>query len=271
MGKAFKLASGAQSSSALPDRLDALQNDPDSVRKSLFVISCSACKSRVHIGSGKWFDMIDDPVSSAFQEFAPLRRELANYYSNIDSEEGARRIYRGFINQNPSRWENAWKTNLELPSSGTNLAIQRYTGHLYKQLDCTVIQALADRIISNVMIISALHGPTLPSDMIPYYDLTMQDEWKDGNKLGDKWPRWVRDSSGQQIREFLARFNTIYVMAGEDYRGTAKSLAKITEDAIEYIEVPSSRSQPSISWGRQLNTYLLALLRSMRQSAQGTT
>jgi len=213
-------------------------------------------------------DNIDDPRSSALQEFAQLRRRLADYYSSIDSEEDARRIYRGYRSQNPSRWKKAWKTNLELPSSGTSPAIQRYTGHLYKQLDHPVIQALADGIINNVLIISALHGPILPSDWIPYYDLTMKDEWEDGAPLAEKWPGWIEDCSGRRTREFLAGSSTMYVMAGEGYKETAECLAKIPEREIEYLEVPSSGRQSSISWGKRLNTCLLALLRNRQRFAQ---
>jgi len=237
-----------------------LQLKPNEIEKTLFVISCSAYKSSKHEKTERWVNITCKEDYSKFQEFTQLRKNLLNFYSSIESEELAQEIYQGFKYQNPSRWRKAWKINRELFSSGASRAIYRYTGKLYKELDYNVLQALAEGTLNNVLIISAFHGPTLPKDWIPYYDLRMEDLWSDGLKLKIKWPLWVREYSGDAMRNFLRKFEMIYVMAGNEYKPTASLIKEVAPNIKKYLEAPSFKSQSGKIWGKMLNQYLLSIL-----------
>jgi len=115
-----------------------------------------------------------------------------NFYSSIQSNIEAQKIYQGYKYQKSNRWEKAWQINKNLPSSKVCRAIYRYNGSLYKKLDNVVRQYLANGKINNILIISALHGPTLPTDFLSHYDLTMKDLWKNGKKLKNMWPQWIK-------------------------------------------------------------------------------
>lgn len=229
-------------------------------QSTLFVVSCSASKNPTHEVTKRWIDVADDVAYSHFQEFTPLRKRLLHFYSSIDSEEQSRRIYQGFKHENPDRWKKAWQTNIELDFSGASRAVRRYSGQLYRQLDDRVVQALADETTCNLLIISALHGPTLPSDQIPLYDLTMGDLWSDGVKLAAKWPLWIKQCSADQMKMFLDRFDAMQVMVGNEYKPTARSIREIAPHIRTYFESPSSGSQSSSVWGRELNMQLSHLL-----------
>ena len=237
-----------------------LRLKPNKIEKILFIISCSAYKSSKHEKTERWVTITCEEDYSRFQEFTQLRKNLLNFYSSIESEELARDIYRGFKYQNPLRWIKAWKINKGLFSSGASRAVYRYTGKLYRELDCNVLQALADGTLNNVLIISAFHGPTLPTDWIPYYDLTMGDLWSDGLKLKIKWPLWINKYSGDAMRNFLRTFETIYVMVGKEYKPAALAIKKAASNIKKYFEAPSFKSQSGKIWGKMLNLYLLSLL-----------
>jgi len=146
-----------------------------------------------------------------------------------------------------------------MSSSGISRAIYRYTGKLYAQLNPKVRRHLATDAFNNVLIISAIHGPTLPSDYLPCYDLTMGDLWKDKVRLRNKWPRWIMDYSGGELGAFVSKFEEVYVMVGKDYRPTARAIRGLMPNLKRYDEAPSFRSQSNIIWGKQLNKYLSIL------------
>ncbi len=113
-----------------------------------------------------------------------------------------------------------------------------------------------------MLIISALHGPTLPSDFIPLYDLTMGDLWSDGIKLGRKWPLWIKQYSSDQMKKFLNRFDAMQVLIGQEYKPTAISIKEIAPHITDYMEAPSSGSESGTVWGRELNALLLKAMKN---------
>jgi cytoplasmic iron level regulating protein YaaA (DUF328/UPF0246 family) len=178
------------------------------------------------------------------------------FYSTIESDRMAKDVYRGFMNQNPLRWEKAWKTNRNMPLSGVSRAVYRYKGRLYEALVQTIRQCLADGTLNNVLIISAFHGPTLPSDYLPLYDLTVGDLWSDKVKLKDKWPRWVRECAGNSLRAFLENFEEIHIMVGNEYKPAAIAIKEIMPNIRRHKEAQAFGSQSNTIWGQELNRYL---------------
>ena len=238
---------------------------PGDISRTLFIISCSAAKNPEHQKAEKWMDIFGLKECSNFPEFRSLRKQLLDFYSGIDSEVLAKEVYRGYRQQNPGqqnpeRWEKAWKTNRTLLKSGVSPAIYRYTGRLYAQLDTLVCSCLADNKLTNVLIISALNGPTMPSDFLPHYDLTMKDLSFDKIKLARKWPYWIKVHSSDSLREFLKRFRQIYVMVGNDYKPVAKALRDLAPNVKEYKEAPSFGWKSGSVWGQQLNSFLSTLI-----------
>lgn len=233
---------------------------PEQIAKTLFVISCSAGKSPRDEENERWRDTIHQERYSKFQEFASLHEQILKFYSTVESDVVAQNIYRGFKYQHPLRWKKAWEVNRDLPLSGISRAIHRYTGRLYENLGPTIRQCLAEGTLTNILIISALHGPTLPSDYLPYYDLTMGDFWRNKVKLKDKWPRWVRKLSGKRMRTFLSNFEEIHIMVGNEYKPTAMAIKEIMPNVKRWQEAQSFGSQSISMWGRELNRCLSMLI-----------
>lgn len=230
-------------------------NDPEEVRKTLFVIPCSKAKS-VKNEIRSWTSIMHDDRYSAFQEFAHLRREIVEFYSALTVER-AQGIYRGYRRWDPGRWTRAWRINREIPSSGASRAILRYSGRLYRKLCERVRTMLADGIIDNVLIISALYGPTLPADYIPYYDLTMGDLWRNGKTLGEMWPAWIAEYGSDRLRNFLEKFDRVVLMLGSDYRPAAIALREMSTE-LEIFNF--SRPAAGTPAGEFLNEKLLMLI-----------
>jgi len=247
-----------------PKEASSFHNEEEQIAKTLFIVACSAGKSAQHEADTKWVDCIRQEKHSRFQEFASLRGELLEFYSAIKSEKVAEDVYVGFKYQNPLRWKKAWKVNAGLPSSGVSRAIFRYTGKLYCEFEQEVLHGLANGTLNNVLIISALHGPTLPSDYLPFYDLTMGDIWSDKTKLKDKWPCWVREQAGNNLKTFLNTFEEIYIMVGNEYKPTAMAIKEIMPIVRRCRVAQPCGSQSNREWGRELNGYLLTLIKLKR-------
>jgi cytoplasmic iron level regulating protein YaaA (DUF328/UPF0246 family) len=236
------------------------QSEPEDIAKTLFIISCSARKNPKHEKEKRWVSTINLQKYSEFQEYTTLRKKLLNFYSTINSEKLAESIYQGFKHQNPSRWRKAWKINKGLAYSHITRAIYRYTGKLYSQLNPEIRGCLANNTLSNVLIISALHGPTLPSDYLPFYDLSMGDLWRDEVKLKNKWPNWITGYAGDGIKKFLGKFEEIFVMVGNDYKPSALRIKEIASNVKRYKVAPSFGRKSGEIWGQALNQYLSKLV-----------
>jgi len=230
-------------------------NSPKEIRKTLFVIPCSKAKS-VKNEMRSWTRVMYDACYSAFLEFAHLRREIVEFYSALPSER-AQEVYRGYRYWDPRRWMRAWKINKEIPSSGASKAILRYSGRIYRKLCEKVRIMLADKVIDNVLIISALHGPTLPADYIPYYDLTMGDLWRNGKTLGEMWPAWIAEYGSNRLRNFLEKFDRVVLMLSSNYRPAAIALRKIVPE----LEIFDFSRSVAGSAGEFLNEKLLMLIK----------
>ncbi len=227
---------------------------------TLFIVTCSGSKSQKSELDWHWFDITADNRYSGFQEFTPLRRELSSFYSKIENLEYAQKVYIGYKSQQPSRFKKAWQTNKALPISPACRAIYRYTGQLYQELEPYIKDLLAEGIIPNVLIISALHGPTLPTDYLPDYNLTMKDYYKHpsqgGKHIGELWPRWIREYAGEAFKAYLQQFDTLHIMTGKDYKATAQAVRDLMPSLRHCSESPSCGSQSNRQWGTELNHIL---------------
>jgi cytoplasmic iron level regulating protein YaaA (DUF328/UPF0246 family) len=226
----------------------------------LFIITCSASKCQNSELDRRWLDITADNRYSRFQEFTPLRKELANFYSKIENLEYAKKVYTGYKSQQPDRAKKAWHTNMVLPTSSACRAIYRYTGSLYQELDRPVKDLLAEGVIPNVLIISALHGPTLPNDYLPDYNLTMEDYYKPPSqrekRLLQLWPHWIREYAGETFKAYLEQFDALHIMAGKNYRDTAQAVRDLMPSLKHCYESPSCKSQSNRQWGKELNHVL---------------
>ena len=149
-----------------------------------------------------------------------MRISIANFYSSLDNQK-AKQIYIGYSSYQPDRWIEAYKINSELLNSRACIAIKRYSGSLYINLDKIIKDKLADGSLDNILIISALHGPTHPMDYLPFYDLTMRDLWCNTRMLKDMWPIWIKKFSSDYLKEFLENFDNALLLLNNDYKPAA--------------------------------------------------
>jgi hypothetical protein len=56
-----------------------INQEPEQIAKTLFIISCSAGKSAHHEEDTRWKDTIHQENYSKFQEFASLRERLSKF------------------------------------------------------------------------------------------------------------------------------------------------------------------------------------------------
>jgi len=238
--------------------------DKDKIAKTLFVIACSHRKCPTTEIQDKWSDILSNAYIhrfSKFSEFTGKRKELTAYLATLPIEKANLIYSKKYPNREPRE---VFETNKGLYSSGVCRAVYRYEGNLYQQLSPQVKQALAEGTLNNVLIISALHGPTHPSDYLPYYDLTMDDKWKT-NKLGKMWPGWIKNLSGKDLQQFLIAFEGLTVMVGDDYRTSALAIKNIMPNC-HYVNFEKHCwSASNTQWGKKLNSWLIELLENPRQ------
>jgi hypothetical protein len=193
---------------------EILDRHRESLRASLFIISCSAGKAPN--GADPNWNRALNHNQCQYPEFNPSRLDFAQAISH-----GVRVRFCALPNRDIQKTAMLNATVLE---STTLPAIQRYTGKLYVQLGSAVKHALATGKIVNLLIISALHGPTSPLDLLPNYDLTMNDSIDD-ELLKMRWPVIIQGTADTNLVHFVKRFRRCVAPIGLDYVETARMIA----------------------------------------------
>jgi hypothetical protein len=198
-----------------------LDRHRESLRASLFVISCSGFKTPDGVDPN-WNLVLHH---EQYPEFNPSRLDLAEAISHGDR-----------VRYCPNRdIHKAVTLNALVFESKTLPAIRRYAGKLYAQLSSPVKDALATGEIVNLLIISALHGPTSPLDLVPTYDLTMKDSIDD-ELLKMRWPVIIQHIPHANLIHFVQGFHRCVAPIGLDYLETARMIAN--QASIPFTHIP---------------------------------
>jgi hypothetical protein len=134
--------------------------------------------------------------------------------------------------------------------SRTLPAIRKYAGKLYAQLSSAVIDGLATGKIVNLLIVSALHGPTSPLDRLPNYDLTMKDSIDD-ELLKMRWPVIIQRTAHANLVHFVQRFRRCVAPIGLEYVETARMIAN--QASIPFSHIPLNNYGGPVRAGKLLN------------------
>jgi cytoplasmic iron level regulating protein YaaA (DUF328/UPF0246 family) len=162
--------------------------------KALFIIPCSGRKRQN--GDGPRFEGLRDNLSLPFLN--SYRTTLVNYFTNLPPFMAG--INRGILN------------------APTMPAIHRYDGNFYRQLDDEVKTQFIPNEESNVWILSGLFGLFYPRDLIPNYEVTMDDNGPNGRSISDYWSRIFSQQNTQtELQRAIAPFSTIYCFMGNKY------------------------------------------------------
>jgi len=218
-----------------------LNRHQEYLRASLFIISCSGQKA----SQGRdpnWNFVLHHNERCQFPEFNPPRLVIAQSVSQGD----AVRYHRS----SDSDIQAARTLNAVVFESGTLPAIRRYDGRLYQIFSSTVKDALASGRIANLLIISALHGPTSPLDLLPNYDLTMKDSIDD-ELLKMRWPVVINQTAHANLVHFVQKFRRCIAPIGLDYAETARMIAN--QASIPYTHIPLNNYGGPVRAGKLLN------------------
>jgi hypothetical protein len=195
---------------------EILARHQEYLRESLFIISCSGYKASG--GSDpNWNHVLHHEDQCQIPEFSHSRLIIAQAIS----QDGSRVRYAPLDNRDVERARNL---NAHVLESRTLPAIRRYTGKLYAKLSCGVVCGLATGRITNLLIISALNGPTSPLDLIPNYDLTMKDSI-DQELLKWRWPAIIQRAPLANLARFVQRHQRCIAPVGLEYKQTANGIA----------------------------------------------
>jgi len=218
-----------------------LDRHQEYLRACLFIISCSGDKASEG-RNPNWNYVLHHDEQCQFPEFNPPRLAMAQAVS----QGHAVRYYRS----SDSDIQAARTLNAVVFESGTLPAIRRYDGRLYQRFRSTVKDALASGRIVNLLIISALHGPTSPLDLLPNYDLTMKDSIDD-ELLKMRWPVIIKRTAHANLVHFVQRFRRCIAPIGLDYAETARMIAN--QASIPYTHIPLNNYGGPIRAGKLLN------------------
>jgi hypothetical protein len=222
------------------------------LQTTLFVVSCSLRKAVG--GQGPlWNDVVNNDELSHFPEFNSYRIALARAVCSNQAVHYHRSAY-----SRDRRVEEARALNALIFDSQTLPAIRRYTGHLYGHFDPDVIEDLAAGRIANLLIISALNGPTSPHDPLPNYDLMMKDSI-DGETPSRKWARIIRSHSSVSLTSFTKQFNRCVAPVSSEHADVARAIA--TASLIPCFCIPFKNSGASNLAGKLLEAVFTELRR----------
>lgn len=219
---------------------ELLDRHRDYLRTSLFIISCSGPKAPG--GADPKWNLALRHDQCQYPEFNPSRLDLAEGISH-----GSRVRYCALPNRDIQKTATL---NSVVFESRTLPAIRRYAGKLYAQFCSTVIDSLATGKIVNLLIISALHGPTSPLDLLPNYDLTMKDSIDD-ELLKMRWPVIIKRTAHANLVHFVQRFRRCIAPIGLDYAETARMIAN--QASIPYTHIPLNNYGGPVRAGKLLN------------------
>jgi len=220
------------------------------LQTTLFIVSCSLRKAP----GGQhplWEDAINNDELSQFREFNPYRITLAEAVSKNQAVRYHRSAY------SKDRGE-ARALNARIFDSETLPSIRRYSGQLYHHLKPDVIEDLATGRIGNLLIISALNGPTSPRDLLPNYDLMMRDSI-DGETLSEKWASIIKSCGSGSLASFTKQFDRCVAPVSSDYTDVARAIA--ATGSIPCFYVPFTSSGGSNLAGRLLHAIFSELRR----------
>jgi hypothetical protein len=156
--------------------------------------------------------------SSFFPEFDFLRIQIAEAASQNKAIH-----YCGQILGDRRDVGGAIAVNSAILTCPTLPAVERYNGLLYNRLGETAISKLKGGKVTNLLILSALHGPTSPRDLLPNYDLMMQDSIQN-ESLSSKWLNAVKQN-GARLPEFVGGFERCVAAVSRYYESVAKQIA----------------------------------------------
>jgi cytoplasmic iron level regulating protein YaaA (DUF328/UPF0246 family) len=229
-------------------------------KPALFLIPC--CKEKQPEGYNAAWEEIH--LSESYNQFNFLDRyrdELFSFYSEL-SKEKAFEVYK-----NRESGENkgkkiieAWQKNLNIYKSKTMMAIDRYNGRLYRNLNRRLLEQIRNNEIDNILIVSALLGLIAPTDLIPDYELIMGDE-APGNKR--VWKYWAEAFRNRKVKKAIdlifLKYDYIYCLLSTT-SGYTDAIAKILYDYDSYVLKSREKGQLKIlsSWGNILNYSILS-------------
>jgi len=224
------------------------------MKEALFLIPC--CRAKRSGGDGSaWGEIFQRENHNKCGFLSNYRDELCGFYSCL-SKEQAPEVYRG-RGAGKSREEKvlqAWHKNLNIYKSPTVPAIERYCGSLYKSLEESTLERIRNHMIDNILIVSALLGLVDPMDLIPDYELMMQD-MAPGNK--PVWKYWAESFRNRETRETLNKifsaFSSIFCFLSEA-TGYADAVAESLRNYDSYLIKSRKKGQRNIgsSWGQTL-------------------
>lgn len=221
---------------------------------ALFLSPC--CKAKRSDGySSAWGEIFRGKNQNKFSFLTRYRDELCGFYQGL-SEEQALKVYkdRGVGKSRIEKVHQAWQKNLNIYQSMTMMAIDRYRGSLYRSLDERLIAQIRNRDVDNIFIVSALLGLVAPTDLIPDYELMMQDK-APGNKA--VWKYWAESFRNRETKEALNKifsaFNSIFCFLSEA-TGYVNAVVEFLRNYDSYLIKSREKGQRNIgnSWGRTL-------------------
>jgi len=222
--------------------VETLRSHRNCLRRTLFIISCS---HRKQIGGEQplWRDAILRGRTSAFPELNPLRMQIAE---TATQKEGIQYFHMALGEFRDI--DAASAVNSEILVSPTLRAVERYRGQLYCNLGEEAINRLRSGKANNVLILSALNGPTLPRDLVPNYDLMMRDSIQ-GELLSSKWVSAIKHD-GARLFEFVRGFGRCVAPVSREYKEVAKQVADCA--SVPFYHLPFKNSGGTPRAGRLL-------------------
>jgi len=226
------------------------------IEDALYLIAC--CKDKEPLGRGPaWPEVHVRPECNAFPALDGERIELIRFLSSLTRDE-ANRVYSS--RKALSKIEQAWRTNLSLESWPTMVAIRRYRGTLYQELDDNLENDLRLGSIKNLLIVSALFGLLHPLDMIPDYELMMKDAGPGTEPVCRWWQRaFAHCNLPQLLREYMPDLRRVFCFMSESsgYISAVDILAEHFDVYVIKVHNGGFHRSPE-AWGRGVRSCLQA-------------
>ncbi|MBN1762615.1 MAG: peroxide stress protein YaaA [Methanomicrobia archaeon] len=238
------------------ERMRELTSKNSKEKRALFLIPCCS-KKKPNGDKSPWLEVRSLRKNNRLDFLDIYRHQMIDFYSNLTRDEA----FNYYKNRNTGETRNkkvekAWKKNLNTPGCGTMKAIDRYSlGKLYeKPLNEDIKDQLRDGTINNVFIVSAMMGIVHPTDLIPDYELIMNDISPNSDKVFDFWKNVF---SIGKIRDYFGQFlqyDYVYCFMSEGYRKAVRNL--LAGHEVYYIVCQNGQENPRV-WGKVLNEVLL--------------
>lgn len=205
--------------------------------RPLFLIPC--CKSKSNLTQfGSWEDIRKDVKNNNFSILDDYRKQIIKYMAEKPIVE---------LEKCP--------VNKDIPNCGTLMAIDRYIGLMYSKIDNDLKRQIRNREIDNIWIVSALMGLILPTDLIPNYELRMQDKGPNEAFIYDYWnTAFCNREVKQLLTNQLKQFSSIYCLLSNT-TGYAYSVKNLLNGHDAYLIKSKSIGMDNIfsDWANILN------------------